>query len=190
MRLYFTPNSPYARITRVALRESGLRTRVEEIGVATRDPATALFEVTPLARVPVLEDGSVVLADTRDICAHFDLLENRARWFPQEDDATRFLRHVVSGFLDGVAVWLREKARPDGERSDPVMRYEEHRAVRVLRWRDEGRWDYCALVLACALDIAQRRGMAKGWHEIAPELVAWATTRAGDPFMVETAPGG
>ncbi|MCP4048534.1 MAG: hypothetical protein GY732_21355 [Gammaproteobacteria bacterium] len=52
-KLYFTPNSPYARIARVAARESGLIDQIDEIEVVTRDEATWYFEITPLARVPV-----------------------------------------------------------------------------------------------------------------------------------------
>ncbi|WP_137701065.1 glutathione S-transferase family protein [Marimonas lutisalis] len=194
MRLYYTANSPYARITRVALRESGLRPRVEEIEVRTRDAESDYFRITPLARVPVLEDGGAIIADTRDICAHFDTLEGRTRWFPPEDDDARLMRHVTTGFLDGVAVWLRENMRPDGQRSDPVMRYEEHRASQVLRWlaprwQGVGRWDFTAVTLACAIDIARDRGMAQGWADIAPDVMDWAGTRAGCPFMAETAPG-
>ncbi|MDQ2090461.1 glutathione S-transferase family protein [Marimonas arenosa] len=194
MRLYYTPNSPYARMVRVAARESGLRPRIEEIEVSTRDPESNYFAVTPLARVPVVEDGGAVIADTRDICAHFDALEGRARWLPPEDDAARLLRNIAFGFLDGVAVWLRENVRPKGQKSGPVMAYEEHRTRNVLGWleprfRGEGRWDFTALALACAVDIGRSRGMAEGWSEIAPGLMDWAGRRAGCPFMAETAPG-
>ena len=194
MKLWYTPNSPYARIARVALRESGLRGRVDEVEAKTRDAGSGYFHVTPLARVPYLEDGNARFSDTRDICAHFDAVEGQARWLPPEDDATRFLRHVAVGFLDGVAVWLRENARREGQKSQPMMAYEAARARRVLdwlepRWQGEGRWDFTALTLACAVDIGLDRGMGRDWIDVAPGLVSWAKDRAGCPFMQETAPG-
>ena len=194
MKFFYTPNSPYARIARVAARESRLISRLEEVAVRTRAPETSYFEVTPPARVPVLEDGPVRLADTRDICGYFDLLSGRAHWLPQEGTEARFLRHVVSGFLDGVAVWLRENGRATGERSDSVMEYEQYRARRVLGWveprwtgREEG--GFTALCLACAVDIAKDRGMARDWDEFAPGVMGWAHDRAQSPGMRETAPG-
>lgn len=192
MKLYYTPNSPYSRVTRVAARESGLIDRIEEIEAHTRAVDTGYFEVTPLARVPVLVEQDRRLADTRDICARFDEISGQVRWCPDETAQDRFLRHVVCGFLDGVAVWLRENARPDGERSRAVMHYEEHRAKRVLTWL-EPRWDtdrrdYVALVLACAVEIALDRGMETGSETVAPALVRWVQQRAGETAMRETAP--
>jgi glutathione S-transferase len=192
MRLYYTPNSPYARIVRVALRDAGVG-GIEEIEARTRAADTDLFAVTPLARVPLLVDGDTRIGDTRDICAWIDTQCAAPRWLPPEDAGARFLRHVATGFLDGVAVWLRENARPDGMRSDPVMRYEEHRARHALTWlAAQGiapdRWDFTALTLACAIDIAAARGMASDWRAAAPDLVDWAAMQARRPSMQATAP--
>jgi glutathione S-transferase len=191
MRLYYTPNSPYARIARVAARESGLIARIEEIEARTREAGTPHFQVTPLARVPVLVDGAVTLADTRDICGYFDELTGEARWLPEEDPQARYLRHVATGFLDGVAVWLRENARPPGQRSDPVMRYEEHRAERVLAFLEthfsaEDAAGFTALALACAVGIARDRGMGGDWRALAPRVLHWAERRAEAPAMRDT----
>ena len=65
MRLYYTANSPYARMARVAARESGLADRIEEIEAVTRAAGSPHFAVTPLARVPVLVDGAATLAAMR-----------------------------------------------------------------------------------------------------------------------------
>jgi len=80
VRLYITPTSPYARITRVALIEDGLSDTIEVINVTTRARDTDYFNITPLARVPALVDGDTLIADTRDICAHFDSITKTARW--------------------------------------------------------------------------------------------------------------
>lgn len=192
MRLYYTPNSPYARIARVAARESGLIARIEEIEATTREAGTPHFQVTPLARVPVLVHGVVKLADTRDICVYFDEVTGAARWLSDEDAQARYLRHIVTGFLDGVAVWLRERARPDDQRSDPVMRYEEHRARQVLAFLEtnfgtEGAGGFTALALACAVDIARDRSMGGDWPAIAPRILDRAARRAETPAMRATA---
>ncbi len=194
MKLYYTPNSPYARIARVAALESGLANRVEFIQAKTRDPETDFFEITPLARVPALTDNGVLIADTRDICAHFDRVTGTPVWLPPETPATRTLRHVAVGFLDGVAVWLRENARCHGEKSAAVMRYEEHRARHALLWLDRNAHppeplDFTSLCLVCAIDIGLKRGMGADWGKLAPGLIGWATTTAQRPSMRATAPG-
>jgi glutathione S-transferase len=192
-KLFFTPNSPYARVARVASRKSGLVDQVEEIEAKTRDKTTWYFEVTPLARVPVFVDDDVLLADTRDICSYFDELTESTRWFPKETHEARYSRHIACGFLDGVAVWLRESSRPEGQKSEPVMRYEEHRARTALQWL-ETRWnpvedmDFTALVLACAIEIANDRGLGGDWEKLAPKTMDWAAQKAGDPDMRATKP--
>ncbi|MCH8489877.1 MAG: glutathione S-transferase family protein [Oceanicaulis sp.] len=192
-KLFYTPNSPYARVARVAARQSGLAGHIEEVEAKTRDKTSWYFQVTPLARVPVLVDGDILLADTRDICAHFDELTGSTRWFPKETHQARYSRHIACGFLDGVAVWLREKARPDGQKSAPVMHYEEHRARTALQWL-ETRWnpvetmDFTALVLACAIEIAIDRGMGGDWENLAPKTMDWAARKAADPDMRATKP--
>jgi len=193
LKLYITPNSPYARIARVAAIESGLSARIEIINVTTRDAKTDYFKISPLARVPALVDGDILIADTRDICAHFDALTNTRQWGPSESASARTLRHIASGFLDGIAVWLRETGRPADQQSAPVIAYEIHRAAKALAWL-EGHTDtqkplnFTTLTLACALDIATRRTMALDWPEIAPNLATWATSFARRPAMQITAP--
>ncbi len=193
MELYYTPNSPYARISRVAARMSGLVDQITEIEAKTRDVNTSYFEIAPLARVPMLQDGETRLADTRDICAYFDQKAGRKQWFPDETVETTYMRHIAFGFLDGVAVWLRENARPVGQSSEPVLAYETFRAGQVLTWL-EVQWtapatvDFTALTIACTLDIAIDRGMDVDWSANAPTILNWVQRFAHEPDMQSTRP--
>lgn len=192
-KLYYTSNSPYARITRVAARQAGLIDQIEEIEALTRSHGTWYFDVTPLARVPFFVDGTLQLADTRDICVHFDQMTGTPRLFPRESASDRTYRQIATGFLDGIAVWLREARRPDGERSEPVMRYEAERAQKAIAWLEKNWSDpapttFTALTLACALDIARDRDFALVWDAIAPALTAWAADQATQPAMLATRP--
>ena len=68
MRLYYSPNSPYARKARIIIHELGLGSRVEERIVKL--PADAEFRaVNPLGKIPalVLDDGSAIF-DSPVIC--------------------------------------------------------------------------------------------------------------------------
>lgn len=194
MRLWYTPNSPFARIARLALRDMGLAERVEERTARTRDAKSPFFEVTPLARVPLLETGAGFLSDTRDICLHFEALGRGALIFPPEGPEQVEMRHVATGLLEGFAVWLRENHRPEGERSDTVRAYEMARADHALPWLDArherlGAGSFTALTLAATLDLAHARGLQDRWQHLAPGLWDWARQQARRPAMVETAPG-
>jgi len=193
MKLFYTTNSPYARVCRVALRESGLSNIVTEIEAKTRAADTDYFSVTPLARVPALVDQGVLIADTRDICAYFDKVSDQRLWLPDETPTMQTQRHIATGFLDGIAVWLREMARPVGEKSLPVMRYEEHRARNAVAWLEQNvpanqTLSFTSLVLTCAIDIAQRRGMADNWTAIAPSLLKQVSQFLERPAFVKTVP--
>ena len=193
MKLYITRNSPFARIARVALIDAGLADRTEVITVQTRKPDSEFFKISPLARVPVLALGNDLIADTADACACFDYLTKSQQFFPPESAFQRSLRNIASGFLDGVAVTLRENARPPGECSPSVKSYEAGRALTALAWLDKrfqpGAWDFTAITLAVAIDIAARRGIDSNWAETAPALTTWANTAALRPSMQETVPG-
>ena len=193
MKLYYTPNSPYARICRIALRESGLSNRITEVEAATRDTNSEFFNVTPLARVPALVDGGILVADTRDICAYFDAVCERVIWCPSETENARTYRHIAVGFLDGVAVWLRENARPNGEKSTAVMAYEEHRAHIALAWLEKFQpatdtLNFSTLAITCAIDIARQRGMATDWDAHAPTLLNKVDIALDRPAFRATTP--
>ena len=62
MRLFTTPNSPYGRIVRVVLIETGLDQRVATEMVTVRDPNSALLALNPTGKVPTLltESGEIL----------------------------------------------------------------------------------------------------------------------------------
>ena len=62
MRLFYAAASPFARIVRVALLETGLDAQVRKQEVTLRDPTSALLPYNPVGRVPTLEldDGTIL----------------------------------------------------------------------------------------------------------------------------------
>jgi len=197
LRLCYTPNSPYARIARVAIYDAGLADRTDFIAVQTRDAKTNLFQITPLARVPCLEHQGRLIADTRDICHYIDGLLETPQWLPPENGTTQTQRQIATGLLDSIAIWLRENARPTDTRSQIVLDYEVHRVCQILLWFEahfdtiftpEDRWDFTTLTLAVALDIAQMRGMNSVRPKNAPRLLEWLHNTVTRPSMRKTAP--
>src|SRR5688500_14709720 len=52
MILFYSQNSPYSRIARIALRESGLISIASERLAANRQPDNPVLEYSPVGRVP------------------------------------------------------------------------------------------------------------------------------------------
>lgn len=197
IQLYYTPNSPYARIARVALIDAGLAEKTDFIPVQTRDAKTEFFQITPLARVPTLIHGDRLIADTRDICHYIDGLIDTPRWLAHETPSGQTQRHIATGLLDSIAIWLRENARPSQTKSQVVLEYETHRVCKILAWLEQhfdqiltppDRWDFTTLTMAAALDIAQSRGMAVVQSTNAPRLMNWLHDASQRPSMRQTAP--
>jgi glutathione S-transferase len=82
VKLYYSPNSPYARKARIIIHELNLGALVENVPVSL--PADAQFRaVNPLGKIPalVLDDGSVIY-DSPVICEYLDELGG-GKFFPR-----------------------------------------------------------------------------------------------------------
>ena len=94
MRLFYGAASPFARIVRVALLETGLDAQVRKQEVTLRDPTSALLPYNPVGRVPTLEldDGD----------------PDRKPTDPE------LYRHATSGAPIAAQEWLRQVAYTRG----------------------------------------------------------------------------
>ncbi|MCO6418789.1 glutathione S-transferase [Siccirubricoccus sp. KC 17139] len=200
MRLYHSAGSPFARAVRVALRETALLPRVEELEATLRDPASRLLPHNPVGRVPtlVLPDGTA-LTETVLILDHLDTLGAPHRLLPPAGPARWRAQAAlgrVIGLLDGIAVWNRELRRVPEERSPAVLALEEARANRVAdaleaeaeAWALAGPPDAPRIVLGCVLGYAERRHRVWSWRQGRPKLAAWWETIAARPSFTDTVP--
>ncbi|HYF07823.1 MAG TPA: glutathione S-transferase family protein [Acetobacteraceae bacterium] len=197
MQLFHVPGSPYARMVRIAVAETGLGARVAQAETTLRDPASTLLPLNPVGRVPtlVLEDGTV-LTETLPILLHLDTLHDGPRLVPVGDAARMAAYGRAMGMMDGVAVWNRELRRPEHERSPSVIALETTRANRVAdalerdaaRGALDQRLDAAWLALACALGYCERRHRAWRWREGRPALSAWFDAAARRPGFADTTP--
>jgi glutathione S-transferase len=202
MKLYITPGSPYARMTRVVVHEKGLGDRVEIVTASTRTAQSPYYEINPSGRVPYLvrEDG-VGLEDSALICAYLDHLDGVPTFdLPPDVDhpwEARRLEAVARSTLDGFSVWARELARAENERSPALIRHERDRAARLLHvWEREiahplmrNGLHLVHLALACALGLEARIPELR-WGGEHPRLRAWFDEIAARPSFVATAPPG
>ena len=201
MKLYITPGSPYARMARMVLIEKGLEKRVEVITAQTRVANSLYYRINPSGRVPYLirEDG-VGMEESALICDYLDRLDGRPAFdLPAGADAweARRLEGLARSLLDGLAVWGRELARPEYERSPTVLLHEARRSERLTDvWETEiasplmqGPLDRQQLTLACALGLEARIPGFR-WRPGHPKLSEWFRRIEARPSLVGTAPPG
>jgi len=199
MKLYVTLTSPYARLARILVLEKALEDRVEIIAAKTRAADSPYYQINPSGRVPYLiDDSSVGMEDSQLICAYLDSLDGKPRFHDprrQTDWAYQRLEFAARNMCEGVCVWLREMARPAGERSPTALAHEVARAQRMAdeferRIADplmhEGS-NMAQLILAVALDAARKRGFGD-LTTGRPQLTAWMRSMSDRPSMQRTAP--
>jgi glutathione S-transferase len=201
MKLYITPGSPYARMARIMVIEKGLQERVEVIAAQTRVADSPYYRINPSGRVPylVLDDG-VGLEESAVICAYLDHLDGSPRFDPPAGAAAwqaRRLEALARSMLDGLAVWGRELARPENERSPSVLQHEAARSGRMADlWEKEldhpllrGPLDMVQLTLGCALGLEARNPDFR-WRPGHPNLGDWYSRVASRASFMATRPPG
>lgn len=200
MKLFYGPTSPYARIVRVALLETGLDAGVTQQEATLRDPASVLLPYNPVGRVPTLVlDNGVVLTESLLILTYLDTLHAGRKLLPTDGaDGWACLARLgtVMGMLDGIAVWNRELRRPEHERSPAVIALETTRAGRTLDalngvitdagWN--GPVDASQIALMAGLGYCEHRHKVAAWRTGRPALVAWYDRMAALPNFLATEP--
>ena len=199
MKLYVTFTSPYARLARVLVIEKSLESRVEVIGAKTRSADSPYYQINPSGRVPYLiDDSGNGMEDSQLICAYLDSLDGKPRFHDprrQTDWGYQRLEFSARSMCEGVCVWIREMARPEGERSPTVLAHEVSRANRMAEIFEQrvadplmrGEPTMAHLILAVTLDLAARRAI--GDLTVGrPRLAAWMGSMTTLPSMQKTTP--
>jgi glutathione S-transferase len=199
MKLYVTFTSPYARLARIVVLEKALDNRVEIIAAKTRIADSPYYQINPSGRVPYLvDDAGAGMEDSQLICAYLDGLDGKPRFHDarrQADWDYQRLEFSARSMCEGICVWVREMARPAGERSPSVLAHQVARAQRMAdaferRAADplmQGAPAMAHLTLAVALDVAAKRGF--GDLSVGrPQLAAWMRSMCELPSIQKTAP--
>jgi glutathione S-transferase len=183
MKLFYASGSPYARIARVVLRETGLDRTIDEVEVTLRDPSSSLLPFNPGGKVPTLElDDGTVLNESLLVMLFLDGRHGGRRLLPMDgSDGWKTLSRVgtAMAFLDGISVWNRELRF--GLKAPGVLALEKTRADRVAdRLEREvaagsygGPLDAGQIVLGAALENAARRHKVWDWKSGRPALSAF-----------------
>lgn len=198
MQLFYSRNSPYARIARIAVRESGLADRVEERLAANRQPDNPVLAHSPVGRVPALIDGGLVITEARNVFTYLaESSGHPAMGTTDRPDWPAIMREgQIVGFVDGIAAWVRENRRPPERRSSFLLQVEADRSRRCLAWLEEqaaaGHLDpfprFAAVALAVGLDLMRFHGFHPEWLDRYPALARWFEAQEVRPSMRQTAP--
>lgn len=197
MKLYITPNSPYARLVRVVVAEKELLAAVEIHEAQTRVQNSPYYKINPSGRVPYLIDNSGrAYEDSALICRMLDEMDGRPRFHPPGLAHAR-LEALARSLTDGISVYGRELRRSESERSPTILAHEEARYERMLdAWEGEiadplmqGPLNMAQLVLIAGIDFAERFGMGPRWRT-RPRLAAWVARMRAVPVLKATSPLG
>lgn len=199
MKLYITEGSPYARLVRVVIFEKGMAGRVEMIYAKTRAADSPYYLINPSGRVPYLvRDDGVALEESTLIVDYLDQLDGKPMFcLPVGEPGweARRLEALARSLLDGLAVWSRENARPEIERSPTTIKHEAARAARIADvWERaiehpwmRGPLNIAQITLACALGMEARNPDLQ-WRAGHPRLSDWYSRIFARPSLAATAP--
>ena len=199
MKLYVTYGSPYARLARIVVIEKALEDRVEIIEAKTRTPGSPYYQINPSGRVPYLvDDTGAGMEDSQLICAYLDGLDGKPRFHNAShapDWAYLRLEFAARSMCDGIAVWAREMARPENERSPTTLAHERARVQRMADFFEnrvtdplmQGPLRMAHLTLAVAVEMARKRGLGD-LTTGRPQLASWMRYISDLPSMQRTAP--
>ena len=194
MKLYYSPNSPYARKVLSVAAAAGLADQITTVGVNPFESPSELLAANPLSRVPCLvtTDG-LALFDSPVICEYLDNV-GAGQLFPPPGPARwRALKQqaIGDGIMDAAVMRRVEMGRPgEAARTAHMERQADvvGRALDVLE-KDlpADHLDIGTVAVACALGYLDLRFAGEDWRGTRPKLAAWFATMSERPELAGTA---
>lgn len=198
MKLFFSPNSPFARKCRVVIAEKNLQDAVELVESQPPHNSDALMAANPLGRIPalVLENGDI-FCESPVICEYLDSLSEQNPLFPAEkSDRFEALRLAAlgSGIMDSAVAIVLENRRPEEIRFQPWLERKENaisltiNAIAKLELNENSSWNIGTINIAVALSYVAFRFPQIDWQAEHPNLAKWLDFVNKKPSMLATAP--
>jgi glutathione S-transferase len=201
MHLLYSAGSPFARMVRIALLETGLDPRVtkQEITRARLySSESEVLSVNPIGRVPTLElDDGTILTESKLILDYIDALNPGPKLLPRDgSDGWRILAEMgqASGLLEGIVTWLRASMEPEHvsavitRETTRVNRAADTLELAVANGAYAGPINAAHIVLGTALGLVEPRLPTWQWREGRSALSAWYDAIAMRPSFQSTAP--
>lgn len=200
MKLIGSLTSPYVRKVRIVMAEKKLDYRLELDNVWSAD--TQIQAYNPLGKVPclVMEDGGA-LFDSRVIVEYLDTLSPVARLIPQpgrDRAAVKCWEAIADGLLDACVAIVKEKLRPDIQRSPEWIERQYGKIHASLDAMNKSLGDsaHCMgvnysladIAVGCALGYLDLKFAELGWRADHPNLARLHDKLSQRPSFVDTAP--
>jgi glutathione S-transferase len=198
MKLFYVPNSPYARRAVLAVREFELSETVDLVDVS---PLAAhdniLRSMGPGGRVPALRtDDGAFICETLLILNYFDGVTG-GKLYPGDAVARGVamqIEGVASLLMDSLFLRAHENRRDPAERSPGEIEKEAGRAARCYDALEDlvdrfGPTLHMGLLsTAASLGYADGRHPGDGWRDGRPKLSAWNEEMLKRPAVAATVP--
>lgn len=203
MRLLYSAGSPFARVVRIALLETGLDARVTKQEVTRARLYSTESEVlaaNPVGRVPTLELGDgTILTESKLILDYIDACNPGPSLLPRDgSDGWRTLAEMgqASGLLEGIVTWLRASASSESQYASAIIARETIRVNRAANALEgalangayAGSMNAAQIVLGAALGLVEPRLPGWKWREGRVGLSAWYDKIAMRPSFQATVP--
>jgi glutathione S-transferase len=202
MRLFYSAASPFARVVRIALLETGLDSHVtmrELTRPQLYSPNSELLVLNPIGRVPTLElEDGTILTESKLILDYLDAINPGQKLLPRDgSDGWRTVAETgqAMGLLESVVAWLRVYREPESQQPLGSIMRETTRANRaadaletaVANGAYSGPINAAQIVLGVALALIEPRLPMWKWRPGRPRLSAWFDTIVARPSFQATA---
>lgn len=197
MKLFFSPNSPYARKCRVLILEKGLEASVELVSTMPADNSPELILANPLGTVPtLLLDNGFAYCESPIICEYLDSLSGKNTLFPKSQ-AERFealaMAALADGVMDAAVACVMERRRPLEIQYQPWVQRKEAAIMRTIAKIAEFDlenygWNIGTLGIAVALEYVNLRFPNLCWQNEHEKLADWLKIVSQKSAMLATSP--
>lgn len=198
MKLFYSPNSPYARKCRVVILEKGLQDKIEMVSLLPSDNPPELVAVNPLGTVPaLLLDNGKALCESPVICEYLDSLSAQNPLFPSENNA-RFealaLAALADGIMDAAVACVMEGRRPEEKRYTAWVERKEKAIMRTIaelakyNFNENLTSNIGTINSAVALAYVDFRLPQLAWRSSYPALANWLENISKKQSFLATAP--
>lgn len=198
MKLFYSPNSPYARKCRVIILEKKLE-GIEQVVVNAMENPPELLAINPLGTVPafITNDG-LHLCDSSVICEYLDTLPSSAPRMISTDDGARVcvmaLAVMAEGILNAAVACVLEARRPKENQYPAWVGRKEKAIARAIDKIAAANLDFSrplslgTINTAIALQYIDFRIPHLGWRTKHNALATWVDDMAKRPSFIATAP--
>ena len=202
MKLYYSPNSPFARKVLISALELGIDAQIERIETTPHpiNRNAELVALNPLGQIPTLRtDGGEILCDSRVICEYLAGLVCDQQIFPQ--GARRWSALTEQSICDGLlaaclSIRYERNTRPEAKQSAEWIAGQRAKIDSVLGELDRryaeppAGFDIGHISVACVTGYLAFRfpeiALAPSW----PHLAAYHARVSERASVVQTNPTG